>query len=432
MGTWGDLRLLGHGIIFFKSVVPPQVHYLFTEDDYIPDSPFTEIPGGPAFSIVSTDMLDRLDVLGFSHRELIDEYQEAIKTATAYELAYHAWLQESGEDVPNTEKKTLSTFEGWIEQIQNLLTLPPLQDFLDDGNFTEYPWGDLEMLTDRLGVWQQLDDALKIRATLEALPSPTMVTLDISYLVDEAYLPKGQYDPMAGWNTVFFRQASHGRPPILVFEGHTDTEFFRRCLAIRRPHLSKYFRFLDFGFKHQNGAPAVINILKSMAAAGIANRIVAVLDNDLAGHQASKALKDTPLPENFTLLHYPDMEAARNYPVTDDSELAVRRDLNGIGCSLELYLGEDVLRDGNHNLIPASPKGDPDQHWRRQHTIRDKSGIQQRFKKKLAICEADPTRIGEYDWSGMDLIFDHVIDSLQTPIYGADEALRREIYELSF
>lgn len=87
---------------------------------------------------------------------------------------------------------------------------------------------------------------------------------------------------------------------------------------------------------------------------------------------------------------------------------------------------------GNHNLILALPIGDADRGGRRQHTIRGKNGIQQRFREKLAICEADPTRIGEYDWSGMDLIFDHVIDSLQTPIYGVYEALRREIHDLLF
>ena len=75
-------------------------------------------------------------------------------------------------------------------------------------------------------------------------------------------------------------------------------------------------------------------MLKSFAGAGIANRIVLLLDNDTAARDAVRALRGAKLLDHYSVLHYPDIELARSYPTLGPTGLS-EMDVNGLAGSIE-------------------------------------------------------------------------------------------------
>ncbi|WP_145830948.1 hypothetical protein [Actinoplanes teichomyceticus] len=98
-------------------------------------------------------------------------------------------------------------------------------------------------------------------------------------------------------------------PPIVITEGSSDARILSGALKLLKPHLEGFIRFLDYDTGAEGSAVAAINMLKSFAAAGISNRIVAILDNDSAAHQAVLTMLKGAgnLPTHFRLIHYPEI-----------------------------------------------------------------------------------------------------------------------------
>jgi hypothetical protein len=114
------------------------------------------------------------------------------------------------------------------------------------------------------------------------------------------------------------------------------------------------------------------------------------------------------------VLHYPDINLARKYPTLGPNGLS-EMDVNGLAGSIELYLGADVLAGPDGELSPVQ--------WRQyiegtkayQGEVLHKTTIQQRFRDKVRVAEADPDRVSGQDWSGLDAIAASLIELLRTP-----------------
>src|ERR1019366_7164539 len=87
-------------------------------------------------------------------------------------------------------------------------------------------------------------------------------------------------------------------------------------------------------------------------------------------------------------------------------------DVNGLAGSVELYLGTDSLVGSDGNFVPVQWKG-YDAKLRRYQ-----GEVQERFRAKLEACEADPSRIDEFDWTGIRL----VVDVLRSAFHEDDKA----------
>ena len=81
-------------------------------------------------------------------------------------------------------------------------------------------------------------------------------------------------------------------------------------------------------------------------------------------------------------------------------------DVDGLAGSLELYLGEDTLRNEDGDLSPVQWTGYDRGLRAYQGAILDKQKVLDRFSEKLACCEACPDRISQYDWEGIEAIID--------------------------
>src|SRR6266699_6629657 len=174
---------------------------------------------------------------------------------------------------------------------------------------------------------------------------------------------------VGGWRapdpgTVLFhaqRTAQHNTtahaPLIVLPEGTTDTEFLRAALAVLYPHLTDLVRFLDYERKPEGGASAILRAVRAFDAAGIANRVVAVLDSDAAAADALRAYGRISLSDRIRLIQYPPLGLARQYPtlgpptVRSHAVAIEQADVNGLAASIELYLGRDVLTSCLHSLI---------------------------------------------------------------------------------
>jgi hypothetical protein len=155
----------------------------------------------------------------------------------------------------------------------------------------------------------------------------------------------------------------------------------------------------------------LVNTVKSFAASGIANRIVALFDNDTAAADALRPWDRSRLPGNIRVHHYPPLDLAADYPTLGAPPAhthVANADVNGLAGSIELYLGRDVLTDASGNLRPV--------HWqtyipgmRRYHgEVADKTAVQDAYRAKVRAADADRSRIAQQDWSGVRAILDLV------------------------
>jgi hypothetical protein len=124
-------------------------------------------------------------------------------------------------------------------------------------------------------------------------------------------------------------------------------------------------------------------MIRAFMAAGIRGRIVAIFDNDTAGFASHQRLTQLALLSNIRVLRYPDIDLAKSYPTLGPSGTVIM-DVNGLAASIELYLGEDVVRDEGGDLIPIQWKSYDPSLKRYQGEITDKKGCWKRFSEKLA------------------------------------------------
>jgi hypothetical protein len=130
---------------------------------------------------------------------------------------------------------------------------------------------------------------------------------------------------------------------LILTEGRSDQRLIETALRRFYPHLADLYSFVDFeGFHVEGGASPVGRLLKGLAGAGLSGRIIAIFDNDAAGHETLLSLKAVRFPDTIRVLTLPPNELARRYPTIGPTGLQVA-DVNGAACAIELYLGRRSL-----------------------------------------------------------------------------------------
>jgi len=130
---------------------------------------------------------------------------------------------------------------------------------------------------------------------------------------------------------------------LILTEGRSDQRLIEAALRRFYPHLADLYSFVDFeGFRVEGGASPVGRLLKGLAGAGVSGRIIAIFDNDAAGHETLLSLKTVRFPDTIRVLTLPPNELARRYPTIGPTGMQVA-DVNGSACAIELYLGRRSL-----------------------------------------------------------------------------------------
>jgi hypothetical protein len=262
-----------------------------------------------------------------------------------------------------------------------------------------------------LAMWDYIDDRFALRAALECLPSEAFLTIDLLEELEGDGLEP--FDPQDYVKGVVHYASLGGVPPVVLTEGRFDAEVLEAALSLRKPHLRGYLRFPDFSHRSEGGAASLRQSIRAFASAGIVNRAVGLFDNDTAARDVLVGVDESLLPAQLRVTQLPDLDLARSYPTVGPQGVNVMN-VNGLAGSIELYLGEDVLRTDDGSLRPVVWGGYVRRLSAYQGEVDDKDAIQTAFRTKVATAVADPAAMAEQDWTGLDLVLDHLIELIST------------------
>ena len=223
------------------------------------------------------------------------------------------------------------------------------------------------------------DTRVILRAMLDGLPGETLAVLDLTYLLlgdlyEEDHLTF-DLDEVAISYQVWERI-------IVLTEGRSDQRILKAAIGVICPHLQDYFAFMDFEeMAVPGGAGTLVAFLKAFAGAGVANRVLAVFDNDTAATSALRALEGLTLPPNVGFVRLPDRSALESYPTLGPTGIAPVN-INGLAASIELYFGRDVLLSLDGTLEPVHWKGYDHKLRQYQGEILGKPRLQKAFLRK--------------------------------------------------
>jgi len=367
---------------------------------------------------------DRLDLMGFTFQFVRKEY-ERLRKINMDEASdeVQASYSESYLRIVEARQRALKglTFDRWVKLFGPLWKREGYWGEVNpEIHLSEIPSNDASL--DELHAWYMRtadvdtkysciseDTRVFLRIVCEILPRDTAVIYDLSELVYES-----GYSDYAEEMASFAEQYLDGgyattRRIIVLTEGRFDQRAIESSLSLLHPGLRSYFSFLDFDTLNiQGGVSSVLNTLKAFISVGITNRIVALLDNDTAAHASVQAAKLGNLPQNVRIVFLPHLPSAEKYPTLGPGGLT-KMDVNGLACSIELYLGADVLGDSPTQLIPIQWKGYDDKLRRYQGEIMSKPEIQSRVIEKLEQAKQDPDLLSTQDWIPMEMVLQSLI-----------------------
>jgi hypothetical protein len=425
MGSWADLRIGDFTLASTKDGVDPTILMLFTEGDkrtYAVDAsdkdnssedtePFTAVEYVASLAVVK----DRLEFMGFTLpvvREAFDTGVEERLDELERRRDDPAWRQSELLGVLISKEQSVLrglSLGSWLEAFAFILQRkfdPDRKHWYDENSEADLPLLVRFLLGASIdgGLWFPLDDfRVFMRAAVEVTGTDAQVTYDLSNLSAAEYISHDE--DLCGWarrETADEFMLNH--KVVVLTEGISDSRAIEGALKVLYPHLTEYYSFMDFqAVRAPGGAGALVATLKAFIGAGIVNRIIAVFDNDTAARSAVRGLRDVPLPNNVRVIHYPDLDLAREYPTLGPQGIT-KMNVNGLAGGLELYFGVDILRQSDGGLTPVQWRGYDDALGQYQGELMNKADLHARFTKKLKECLDTPSAHSGYDWTGMRLI----------------------------
>jgi hypothetical protein len=417
MGSYGDLCIGGLRIASIKNHVHPELLSVFTDNMYssrIAEASEFYVDTEPGATVTAHEfsapghiVADRLDILGFTR----DKVYHALDRRFDQARDMHALLVQGSADQKylaqtEAERAYLKDYkaQNWIADLRSAVTNPAEESFAP---------GTIKWLMFHV---DQEDERLALRAALLARPDD-LVRLDVTDLVAGGFINDCPVGICAsGLNAMRAVAAAHA-PIVVLTEGKTDIAVLEPALRLLYPHLGDLVRFMDYGERPAGGAGPLINTVRSFAAAGIVNRVVALFDNDTAATDALRSLDRARLPHNIRVRQYPPIDLARHYPVLGpppaDAGFAYT-DVNGLAGSIEMYLGRDLLTLPDGTFRPVQWRAYVPGARQYQGEITDKQALHDAYREKVSRAEADPSHIAQQDWSGIHTILALILQAFQT------------------
>jgi hypothetical protein len=377
------------------------------EDDYLMDVLEFRAPGQA--------IADRLDIFGIDANTILADLDQQFsdRSGITHDQDFQSTLNdEIREQIDEEDAYRLSLgAAGWVQALMSSSEEPQSGDKTRPGSRA---W-----LIEQLYAW---DERFALRAVLLAFPQAEVV-LDVTDLEEGGYIDASLVGSLASDAVAaIVGMAGMHAPAVVLTEGRTDAEFLKAGLMILYPHLTDAIRFLDYESERrpEGGVSALIRMVRAFAAAGIANRIVAVFDNDAAAMDCLRSLAGAKLPGRIKVIRYPDFELTNSYPTLGPPTIDAPAgsislaNINGLAASIELYLGEDVLRTPDGAMYPVQWKSFLPGIGRYQGEVTHKEQIHAAFRAKYMAASADPATAKTQDWEGLRLILDAIRAAAQS------------------
>lgn len=349
----------------------------------------------PEFFYATTvaSLRERLQVQGFTATEARTRFARRLE-AWARSPISADWF---GGQVPDAHE-----VEDEIRRRLTATDVPFWEDVPDSHWLNALRWedGDLRSLT---------------RLLLECAPDPQVeVRLDLTEITQVYW---GSLHPVASSARSAQLESLEWDVPLLVLtEGTTDARLLAAGMEVTHPHLNGFVTFFDFAASGAEGGVAQLaKTVSAFAAAGVANRFVAIADNDTESHAGLAKLKSQPLPERCRILHYPPLPFLQTYPTLGPyTNEPVLTDINGTAGSLEMYLGQDVLQGDAGQLMPVQWRSWNPKLRRYQGSLTDtdKQVAQERFRRKVEAHRSGGAT-GHDDWGGIRAIIDTIVTAFE-------------------
>lgn len=423
MGSFCALTLNGYEIDQSKSYISTLWSCFFNEDDRRSRSvpydlyytqPITDNNNVPTFEYsASVDTMKlRLEIMGYTLDKVKLKYADGIEIALKSRQQYNAELFNT---VENSDEKHLNIlknggFEYWLKLIKyifdnkitnfsdNLELHDDIYSFILDYNDVDE---DLYLGYPNIGIGYFL------RGALEAVEPRSELILDITSVVDSGYYKEDE--PVCASTAQMYLDSTLPFQKIIILtEGSSDSKILSKALKLLYPKVYNYFSFLDFDtYKAEGGSAMLEKTVKSFAAAGISNKIIALFDYDAAGVAATERLKKRKFPSNFRVITLPAIELANNYPTIGPDGI-IYENVNGRACSIEMYLGIDILTGANNTLVPVKWKNIEAQINTCQGEISRKAELQKKYLKKIRVAIANGSLQSDHDWTGLISVLDRI------------------------
>ncbi|WP_343591351.1 HEPN/Toprim-associated domain-containing protein [Flavobacterium sp.] len=423
MGSFCALTLNGYEIDESKSYINTFWSCFFNEDDkrsrYVSydlyyTEPITDNDEVPTFEYAASveTMKLRLEIMGYTLDKVKIKYAEGLDRALKTRQQNNTELSSTVEDTDENHISTLRDggFDHWLTLIK----------YIFDNKITNYS-DNLEEYDDiyRFIVdYNDIDENLYfgypnigigyfLRAALEAVEPCSELILDITSVVYSGYYKEEEL-VCASTAQIHLDSTLLFQKIIILTEGSSDSKILSKALKLLYPKVDSYFSFLDFDtYKAEGGSAMLEKTVKSFAAAGISNKIIALFDYDAAGVAATERLKKRKFPSNFRVMNLPAIDLADNYPTIGPQGI-INENVNGRACSIEMYLGIDILTDTNNQLTPVKWRNIEPQINTLQGEISHKADLQKKYLKKVKIANEKGLLQARHDWNGLISIFDSI------------------------
>lgn len=340
-------RGIDHGSIFQeqdrKAVKSDQLDY-----DWYKQEGKEPAPSEMAFTRPLKDVVPRLELLGFNLERVKREYDAVAQNW----LEERASLQDDDERIPN-----LMNFEEFL----TFATAHPLESLddtfisgIDDASEAKIRGRFGEVQFERIPTYRSYDiHAYSERSFFGALVD-ILHPYSVLRLLAEAKANKDvpvvwQYGPLvqAGWATEreFVPYARRTETFLIATEGSSDVHILKHALALLRPGISDFFRFIDVSESHPfSGTGNLVKFAEGLAKIDVQNQVVFMFDNDAEGLDAHQRLSTLTLPVNMRGIMLPELEEFRSFPAQGPQGLH-NSDINRRAAAIECYLDLDV---GDH------------------------------------------------------------------------------------
>jgi hypothetical protein len=144
----------------------------------------------------------------------------------------------------------------------------------------------------------------------------------------------------SGWENekAFWADARRDQTMLIATEGTSDSQILAHALALLRPDIADFFRFVDLEEPHPFwGAGNLVKFAEGLVRIDVHNKVIFLLDNDGEGRDAYRRLQRITLPPNMRAMLLPDCEAFRQFPARGPDGVSVC-DINGRAAAIECYL----------------------------------------------------------------------------------------------
>jgi len=357
---------------------------------------------------------ERLELLGYTLQTCKQAFMKNIATKIAF---YSQTIEEDDSPRPDLKKRISvlhsADVDKWLERLLKAKKSPKGPTRLETQLQT------FEELEREPFEWEWYgytgpDIYVPLRIALEICREEENFYYDLTDLVMAEYLDKAQDHVVVASEYSVTQYASESKIIILT-EGKSDGWIISSAMKLLYPHLLDYFTFMDFELARVGGgASQLANIVKSFAGAGIVNKVIALFDNDTIGKEAVQNLRQLKLPSNLRVLSLPDVPTLRKYPTKGPSGSKLMN-VNGSAASIELYLGDDVLRE-NGKLVPIEWSNHVPALRKYQGSLAnvDKGNVHKRFKEKLRKAKNQRNLRSDPNWSGLCAIMASIFSAFHS------------------